>query len=289
MRTVVAAVIGASAVARCRVVARRLAVVDRLPPAHSRRWLPAVIEQRIVGALDAAALDIPPATALQYWAVALTIGVVLGLALAGVNAAFALAAAVVAGGPLGLHMLRGRRARLAAAAVPASIERVASELRAGGTITTAITGMARGDGALASDFALIDARVRLGSPIADALRAWSTERSAQGIDVAAGALAMCAAVGGRSADALEGVASSLRDRRAVAAEARALSAQGRLSAIVVGGMPFVYVAWSALVDRHALHALTGTSTGHACLLVGTLLEGLGAIWMRRILRAGSLL
>ena len=108
---------------------------------------------------------------------------------------------------------------------------------------------------LAPDFARIDARLLLGAPIADALRTWARERDAPGVDVAAGALAMCATVGGRAADALDGVASSLRDRGAVVAEARALSAQARMSALVVGGTPFLYVGWSALADRQALHAL----------------------------------
>ena len=55
-----------------------------------------------------------------------------------------------------------------------------------------------------------------------------------GVDASAGALALCASVGGRSADALDGLATSLRDRLAVGAEARALSSQARMSAMVVG-------------------------------------------------------
>ena len=150
---------------------------------------------------------------------------------------------------MALASARGRRARLIAAAVPVTIERIASELRAGGTIATAIGGLARSDGVLATDFARIDARLLLGAPMTDALRTWARERPAPGVDVAAGALAMCATVGGRAADALDGVASSLRDRGAVVAEARALSAQARMSALVVGGMPLLYVAWSALADQ----------------------------------------
>ncbi len=100
---------------------------------------------------------------------------------------------------------------------------------------------------------------------------------------------MCAAVGGRAADALDGMASSLRDRGAVAAEARSLSSQARMSAVVVGGTPLLYLAWSALVDRDQLHALVGTPTGRVCVVAGIGLEAAGAWWMRRILRAGSYL
>jgi Flp pilus assembly protein TadB len=68
-----------------------------------------------------------------------------------------------------------------------------------------------------------------------------------------------------------------------------LSAQARTSALVVGGVPLLYVCWTALADRRAFHALTGTVTGRACLALGLGLEALGGWWMRRILRAGSLL
>ncbi len=113
------------------------------------------------------------------------------------------------------------------------------------------------------------------------------ERAVAGVDASAGALAMCSTVGGRSADALDGLATSLRDRLGVAAEARSLSSQARLSAFVVGGAPVVYIAWSAVVDPHALHVLTGTLFGRACLVAGLGLEGVGAWWMRSIVRSGS--
>jgi tight adherence protein B len=175
------------------------------------------------------------------------------------------------------------------AEVPPTIERIASELRAGGTVSTAIVALAHSDALLANDFGRMQARCCLGASVSDSLRAWSRERRLPGVDAAAGALSMCASVGGRAADALEGLAASLRDRGALAAEARALSAQARMSAYVVGGTPLLYLAWSAVVDRHALHAVIGTSVGRICLLLGCGLEIAGGAWMRRILRAGSVL
>ena len=185
--------------------------------------------------------------------------------------------------------LRHRRARLIAAAVPAMLERVASELRAGGTIATAIAALAAGDDPLAGDLARVGARVGVGATAAEALRMWSVERTAVGVDAAAGALALCTSVGGRAADALDGLATSLRERAAVAAEARALSAQARMSALVVGGAPVVFLAWSALVDPRSVHALTASGAGRACLGAGVALDALGGWWMRRIVAAGSVL
>jgi tight adherence protein B len=75
----------------------------------------------------------------------------------------------------------------------------------------------------------------------------------------------------------------------VIAEAHALSAQARLSAVVVGSAPIAYLAWSVLVDPASLHSLVATPVGQVCLAIGLALELVGAWWMRRIIRAGSVL
>jgi Flp pilus assembly protein TadB len=67
------------------------------------------------------------------------------------------------------------------------------------------------------------------------------------------------------------------------AEARALSAQARLSALVVGAAPLGYLAFSALVDPAAVTALVDTGVGRVCLLLGLGLEALAGLWIRRIL------
>jgi tight adherence protein B len=291
VRTVGIAVIGSVIVAVALRAARRFAVTDRLrePSAGARRVVPAVAERRIATALDAAAFDVSVVHALQLWVGATAALAIFAVSFGGVGAAIAAMVAGCATGPAVLFSLRGRRNRLIAAAVPATIDRVASELRAGGTIATAVSGIARSDGALAADFSRIDARLALGASTGDALRSWARERVAPGVDVAAAAFSMCATVGGRSADALEGLASSLRDRLALVAEARALSAQARMSAVVVGGAPLLYMCWSAIADQHALHVLTATTTGRVCVLLGIGLELAGMFWMRRILRNGSFL
>lgn len=292
MRTVAVALMGAGVAGICARTARRAAVVDRLPRARRRgapARVPRPLERRVAVALDGAALGVPVLHALQLWAAAAGSAAIVGFAVAGPAAAIGAGVLVAAGVPAALVSQRGRRSRLVAGAVAPAIERVASELRAGGTIATAIAGVARGDGPLAADFARIDARVRLGASVTDALAAWARERPLPGVALAAGAFSLCATVGGRCADALDGLAASLRDRRGVAAEARALSTQARGSAVVIGATPLLYLAWSVLVDRRAVDAVFATATGRVCLAVGLALECLGAWWMHRIVKAGSVL
>ena len=72
------------------------------------------------------------------------------------------------------------------------------------------------------------------------------------------------------------------------AEARSLSAQARLSAVVVGAAPLGYLAFSALVDPAAVTALVDTGVGRVCLVLGLGLEALAGLWIRRILALGGM-
>jgi tight adherence protein B len=130
-------------------------------------------------------------------------------------------------------------------------------------------------------------RTQLGLPLADALGAWPTDHDVPGVRASAGALAVAAAMGGRAAGAIDGLAASLRHRLDAAAEARALSSQARLSAVVVGAAPLGFLAFSSLVDPRAVTVLVATGVGRFCLLLGLSLEALATIWIRRIVGSQS--
>ena len=288
MHAILIACAGGSSALWLMRVGRASSVRDRLRTTGPRRTrLPAVARRRLVVALDAAALDVEPEEAISTWMLGGVVAAVLGFGVGGATLAMSFVAMVALGGPIGVYSLRHRRAQQIAIAVPELLERVASELRAGGTIATALDACATGTGGLTHDLARVNARTRLGATTGEALAQWSSERPVLGVDAAAGALALCSRVGGQSADALDDLAASLRDRIGVAAEARALSAQARLSALVIGGAPIAYLAWSAVVDTGSTHALLASTLGRVCLLSGLALDGAGLWWMQRIVRAGS--
>jgi tight adherence protein B len=245
-----------------------------------------LVRRPLAQALDDAALESTPEQAIEVWLLAIGIAALVGSGLAPATGGVG-AIAVIVCGPVALRLGRHRRERLVAAAVPDVLEQIGSELRAGGTVTTALTGIAHGDGALAADAARIETRVRLGAGLSDALQSWARERRAVGVEVAAGALSLSATVGGPAADALDGLASSLRARLSVIAEARALSAQARYSAWVIGLAPIGYLVSTAVVDSRSVQSLVGTGAGRTCVVLGVGLELLGAVWMRAILRTGN--
>jgi tight adherence protein B len=166
------------------------------------------------------------------------------------------------------------------------LERVAGGLRAGAAPLGALTEAAGGSDlppALGADLARVVERAEQ-QGFEPALAAWAEERPLPAIAAAAAALQVTAGAGGPAAPALERLADALRDRHDAAAEADALSAQARLSAIVVGASPLVSLTLSLLADRRVAPTLMTTSSGRACLLTGVALEALAGVWMRRIVR-----
>jgi len=185
-------------------------------------------------------------------------------------------------------VLTGRRRRVTEveAALPDLLERVAGELRAGAAPPAALRAAAGGTDlpvALRADLARVVARVERDG-LGPAVGAWAEERPVPAVAAVAAALDVAVGAGGPAAPALEGLAAGLRDRQDALAEVAALSAQARLSAVVVGSAPVASLGLSLLCDRRVAATLVATGRGRACLLSGVALEALAAVWMARILR-----
>jgi len=259
--------------------ARSLGAVSRWRiPRRARTWL--------VRALAEAAVDLEPEAACELWFAGVGALVVVTFAVAPSLVVLAPAIGVI-GGPVALRMARHRARARFVAALPGALEQVAAAMRGGASVHDAIAVLAGGDAPVAPDLRRVCARSTLGVGLADALAAWPIERPLPSVRAAAGGLAVASSVGGAAADAIDGLAASLRERLGAVAEARALSAQARLSAIVVGAAPAGYLLLSALADPSSVTTLVGTPTGRVCLAVGLVLEALAMVWMRRIVRAGA--
>jgi tight adherence protein B len=287
VRTIVVALMGSASTFVLARAARRTDIAARLrTDAQPERRLPPFLRARLANALDAAALTTTPESAAEMWCFGVLIATVVGLGVSPA-ASIVLDAAAAIGLPVVLVAAGGRRARLLTASVPDALELVGAELRAGGTVPSAIAAVASHDGPLGTDMARVRSRTGLGASLDDALHAWARERPVFGVDAAAGALALSTRVGGHAADALDGLAASLRERLAVAAEARSLSAQARYSAWVIGLLPVGWFVVTTVTDPRSLHPLVATDAGRVCAAVGLALEVLGVGWMRVILRGGG--
>jgi tight adherence protein B len=210
---------------------------------------------------------------------AVVVGLVLGGPLLGV-----IGGGVVTGTPFVIAAIARSRAEAAYDSnLAAFLDAVARGVRSGGSLPVAIDEASRSvRGAVAADARRVAVSVSRGRPLPVALDDWVQHRSSGSVRLTAGALALAVDTGGPPARVVEEVAAALRSRQQVDAEARALAAQARLSAMVVGVAPIAFAALTCLTDRRNAHLLFGTPIGVGCVTVGLCLDATGALWMRRI-------
>jgi tight adherence protein B len=132
----------------------------------------------------------------------------------------------------------GRRRKAFEAQLPEALSLIASSLQAGHTALRAVQGLVEeSEPPLSEEFERVVAETALGDPLADAL-----DRLAQRLDVEDLAMVVQAVriqqtVGGKLAELLFTLAEFMRGREEIRREVKVLTAEGRMSAWVLGGLP----------------------------------------------------
>ncbi len=131
-----------------------------------------------------------------------------------------------------------RRRRAISEQLPDAISLVASSLSAGNTFLRAIQQMVEdADPPLAEEFARVVQETRLGDPLVDALERMALRVGLRDLHWIVQAIRVQQSVGGKLADLLHSMADFIRAREEVRREVDVLTAEGRISAFVLSGLP----------------------------------------------------
>lgn len=180
-----------------------------------------------------------------------------------------------------------RRRRRRDDQLPDALERLASAVRGGEGIGPAVRDLAGAvPDPLGADLRPVAVAIDQGEPVARALAGWAAGPGASpDVELVVAALTLGAHAGGEVARALDRVAATLRERREVHAEVRALAAQARASAGVLAVAPLGFAALVSTIEPRSATFLVASPLGMACLVAGLGLEALGGAWMARIIRS----
>ncbi|HEY8757713.1 MAG TPA: type II secretion system F family protein [Candidatus Limnocylindria bacterium] len=201
-------------------------------------------------------------------------------------AGLALLAAALPLRPVAERLRAGRDRQSRRAALPALIDAIAAGLAAGLSLEQAFAEVASTlPAALARPTSAVATALRLGEPIDRALGAYDGVIAAAEIAPFAIVLSAFARSGGRIGRSLVRVARLLRGRLALDAERAALTAQGRLSAVVLVALAPLGAVFFAILTPSYAATLAGPGKGLA--LAGLGLEICGAVWLWRLVRAPS--
>jgi tight adherence protein B len=209
----------------------------------------------------------------------------LGLVLGGPLLAVVLAAAVPLGARVGLGVRTRRRRAAFADQLDDSLQLLASSLRAGHSLLQALASVARETEAPSSEeYSRVINATRVGRELGDALAETAARTANQDFAWVAQAIAINREVGGNLAEVLDRVGITIRERNQLRRQVKALSAEGRLSAVVLMALPVGILGFLTMTNPGYIGLLTGTPLGIAMLVVAALLMVGGGFWLRSVVR-----
>jgi len=241
---------------------------------------------RVAAALVEADLPVPATLAWSGWLAVIAICSTAALAAGGPGLAAVAVVALLAGPLLLVRTRRGQAGARLEQALPGALEAVARSLRSGASLRQAVEEAgadARGGGrGLAAELSRAAAEAAHGASLVSALEAVALRRPLPGVRLGVAALCLGAETGGAQARAVDGVAATVRERQAVAAELRALSSQARISALVIGLAPVGFGAFAAATDPRTAQFMLHTPAGLVLLVAGLALDAVGWLWMQHL-------
>jgi tight adherence protein B len=183
-----------------------------------------------------------------------------------------------------LSIKEGRRKSAFAAALPGTLQLLAGSLAAGHSLPQAVDTVVRdsnGPMAVELNRALVESR--LGVPVEDALDGVAQRMDSVDFHWVVMAIRIQREVGGNLAEVLATVAATMRERERLRRQVQVLSAEGRLSAVILGAMPIVFAAYLVIVRPEYIGILLTSPLGVIMIVSAVVLMIAGAFWLKRVI------
>ena len=146
---------------------------------------------------------------------------------------------------------------------------MAGSLRAGHSLLRAVDSVSQeAEAPTSEEFSRIVNETRVGRDLNDALDEVAERMGSDDFTWVAQAIAIHREVGGNLAEVLDAVGHTIRERNEIRRQVKALSAEGKLSAIVLMALPFGVTGFISLTNPGYIAKFTQSLTGYAMLGVG---------------------
>jgi tight adherence protein B len=184
-----------------------------------------------------------------------------------------------------LSVLTGRRKSKFDEQLPDTLQMLTGSMRAGHSLLRAVDASAREtDAPMSEELSRIVNETRIGRDLGESMTDVSTRTGSEDFAWISQAIEIHREVGGDLAEVLDHVGETIRDRNQIRRQVKALSAEGKMSAAVLMGLPVVL--FFALILINAQYAKTFTSTVPGFLMLGAAAVMLtaGGFWLSRLIK-----
>ncbi len=168
--------------------------------------------------------------------------------------------------------------------LPDALMMLAGGMRAGAGFGSALSQLVmEAPAPLGQEFSLMLREQRIGVTLEQSLSNLAHRMPTQTTVLVVSAMRIAAETGGGLAETLERTAATIRSRLQMEGKIRALTAQGKLQALVVGLLPILLGLVLSRMEPAAMSKLWSTGLGWGVLVLLGVLEGMGVYVIRKII------
>ncbi len=178
---------------------------------------------------------------------------------------------------------KNRRTRTFEAQLPDMLTLLASSLRAGFALMQGLESVAQEvSEPMRGELQRVFTEVRLGGSLDEALIDAANRMNSRDLAWTAQAIRIQREVGGNLASLLETVADTMQKRERIRREVRTLTAEGRLSAIILSLMPPIIGVMIYLLQPAYIKGLFHNTLGVLAVIAAIVMTVIGWFWLRKI-------
>lgn len=168
---------------------------------------------------------------------------------------------------------------------PEAIELLARAVRAGHAFTTALELIANELGEpVSGEFRKLFEEQKFGLPVRDALLNLADRVPIVDVKFFVTAVMLQRETGGNLAEILDKLSYVIRERFKILRQVRVYTAQGRLTMMILMGLPPVLVLVLLFVNPDFIRVLFTDPIGHLLIVIGVVLQSIGFLLIRKIIR-----
>lgn len=235
--------------------------------------------------LERAGLKTQPADFLLMMGAGTVAGSVFGFLLGGLFFAILMIAVVPAGMMAYLSVLTSRRKSKFDEQLPDTLQMLTGSMRAGHSLMRAIDASAREtDAPMSEELSRIVNETRIGRDLGESMIDVSVRTGSEDFAWISQAIEIHREVGGDLAEVLDHVGETIRDRNQIRRQVKALSAEGKMSAAVLMGLPVVLFFALILINEQYAKTFTSTVPGFLMLGAAAVMLTAGGFWLSRLIK-----
>jgi tight adherence protein B len=167
--------------------------------------------------------------------------------------------------------------------LPSTLQLLAGALQAGHSLQQAVDTVVHEAGdPIAGEFQRVLTEARLGRPLEEAFEAMAKRTRSVDFEWTVMAIRLQRQVGGNLAEVLSTVSQTIRDRYSLKRQIKALSAEGRLSSIILSVLPILLFMGLLILNPTFLRPLFTTTVGLMMMGGSVVLMIFGVFWLKKI-------